>query len=74
MAGGLLKERHILWILIQQSHESELPGEVKSGQVKRFQATEGEMQAVMARNESGACVLCVSGWHLPQMVVLIRLG
>ena len=43
---------------MQQSHEREPAGEVKSGQVKRFQATEGEMQAVMASNESGGCTLC----------------
>lgn len=31
---------------------------LKSGQVKRFQATEGEMQAAMAWKESGGCMLC----------------
>lgn len=43
-------------------------GEVKSGQVKRFQTTEGEMQAVMAWNESYMLCECQAGtchnwWH-----------
>lgn len=46
---------------------------MKSGQVKRFQANEGEMKAVIAWNESGSLhTLSVFGWHLPQLAVLIR--
>ncbi|CAB1451378.1 unnamed protein product [Pleuronectes platessa] len=45
--------------------EREPAAEVKSGQVKWFQATEGEMQAAMARNESdgGPLSECQAGTH-----------
>lgn len=45
-------------ICIQHSHKCEPAGEAKSGQVKWFQASEEEMQTLMARNESDGCTLC----------------
>lgn len=55
------------------NRSQEPAGEAESGQVKRFQATEGEMRAMMALNESaGLHAVEVLGWHLPQLVVLIR--